>query len=78
MKFDRALHGQVSVHIIGPRFVYAEQVKGGQPYGTVQVRYQNTILFEDILYYANSAEIIEEKSTVWQRFLHWICCLLEL
>ena len=76
-KLDKALHDQVTVHIIGPRFVYAEQAKGGKPYGKVQVRYRDKVLYEDTLYYANSVETKQEKITVWQRFFTWICCLLE-
>ena len=59
------------------RFVYQNEAKGGQPYGTVQVRCNNTILFESTLYYANSVESADVKITFWQRFANWLCCLLE-
>ncbi len=74
---DQALHEQVTVHVLGPRFVYPEQAKGGKPYGRVQVRCGDAILFEDTLYYAHTAQTKEVKITLWQRFLNWICCLLE-
>ena len=74
---DRALEHKISVHIIGPHFVYQSEVKGGQPYGTVQVCCNNTILFESTLYYANSIEAADIKITFWQRFTEWLCCLLE-
>ena len=77
LSVDRALEHTITVHIIGPRFVYQNEVKGGQPYGTVQVRCNNTILFESTLYYANSVESADVKITFWQRFANWLCCLLE-
>lgn len=77
ISLDKALHEQVTVHILGPRFLYPEQAKGGQRYGTVQVRCGDTVLFEDTLYYANSVSTKKIKITLWQRFLDWICCLLE-
>ena len=73
----QALHEKITVHILGPRFVYPEQVKGGQPYGRVEVRCGDTVLFEDMLYYAHTAHTKEVKITLWQQFLNWICCLLE-
>lgn len=73
---DRALHDQLTVHVLGPRFVYPNQVKGGQPYGIVQVRHNEAVLFESTLYYANSIQDTKEI-TLWQRFLNWLCCLLE-
>lgn len=75
--FDEALQDRLTVHILGPRFAYQNQVKGSQPYGTIQVRYDDTVLFESDLYYANSVGETEKEITLWQRFLNWFCCLLE-
>lgn len=66
----------VTVRILGPRFVYPEQVKGGKYYGRVQVRCNNALLFESDLYYANSVPAKGIKITIWQQFLDWLCCLL--
>ena len=77
LKTTPAMKDKISVHIVGPRFVYQNQAKGGQLYGTVQVRCENTILFESPLFYANSVEKTYFKITVWQRLTNWLRCLLE-
>ncbi len=77
VKVDHMMQDKISVHIIGPRFVYQSEAKGGQPYGKVQVRCENTLLFESPLFYANSVGETDIKITFWQRFTYWLRCFLE-
>lgn len=70
--FSGAERDQITVQILGPRFAYASEVKGGIQYGDLRVSCGESVLFETPLYYQFTAHEQTGQKTLWQRIQSWV------